>query len=116
MKILLKLEMYFYYGKINVRRYLQIIAIFFIYIQYSVDMATSKSHTFCYASMFGNLNHVLQLTLSLCHALPKGLDILQTKFVFVLRLGAKRSSKRLSDGILFSNIPTTPRCRRRAVD
>ncbi len=34
-----------------------------------------------------------------------GPDILQTKFVFVLRLGAKRSSKRLSNGILFSNIP-----------
>ncbi len=36
----------------------------------------------------------------------KGPDILQIKFVFVLRLGAKISKKRSSYGILFSNIPT----------
>ncbi len=46
----------------------------------------------------------------------KAPDILQTKLVFVLRLGANFFSKRLSDGIQFSNITTPLHCWRRGVD
>ncbi len=46
--------MYFYYGKIHIQRYRQMI-FGTLFSLYSVDIATSKYRKFGYASMCGNI-------------------------------------------------------------